>query len=923
MTRHELTIRYAAVRQRPTVAWLIPGEDAESWLSELIGWDVDLCAITLRPIPRSGRDATVYGVLATVSDRCAPHVSAQCQEYGRIAQRCYLPVEAKWDPAVLESEVASLLEGRTSECLFHPAAGLIIFREDQKMSGADLLCVPPAVSGQWDRACPGETMVTRLTLVEPEMPASLEELLREGGDDIGSKELASARWRRGAKSVPGSAKDSAGAEERGFLAQLAQAAQWAMQTLRGVVRAVPSPEEQLDTLLRMLERDPDEGLRYAVSLTGSDDRRDTSDVGGELTRHVVDFSLNFGAGGGRSYSWPVAQSQYHSLQQRYRELANRELQLRRYRRAAHIYANLLGDWTSAAAVLATGKHWREAALVYCDRLNAPSEAAACLEKAGMYSEALALYEQLKQFERIGDLYAGIEQYEDAERAYRRAVAQHLDARNFLSAARLLESKLLAPREALPILADGWPASDQAVLCLRDAIRILETLKAHDETAALLRRLMSEPRSPEIVGKAVSVLVQVAREYPDTSIQHQAADQVRVLVGELLSSSHPTGSPHLLRAVGQLVPADRLLQRDCQRYGRLTHVEPRRIGPAGKSTLRLYPIGYFQLPAETTWCAAASDELAWYFAGYDERNLIVTRMSTRSVEAAVRRLEWSINTINEEEVGLEWGCIKIEPLKWPVSSGLRGQPILLCPDPRRQARLLLHVVGGQPLITTTQRFRETDSLPRGPLVGAHRGFTRDTRGVARSLDGITWLATVADNTLSLATYGPDEQRLGTCELSHALAGYAPVGPIHVLAGLTHVMLGFESILCCVKRGVGIETIRLPSPLRALCAPPEEYPHYSIAVCDNHLAVLWHDRKDRQLELLQDDASSAVCGFTQQGLLFIAQTGRIDVYELVNGHLQLRGSETMPWHSPIAVLTAPQSDQILICFESGEITRVAFV
>jgi tetratricopeptide (TPR) repeat protein len=923
MTRHELTIRYAAMRQRPTVAWLIPGENAENWLSELISWDVDLCAMTLRPIPRSRCDATVCGVLVTLSAGCTPNVSARCQEYGRIAQRCFLPVEAKWDPAVMEPEVASLLEDRTSDFLFHPAAGLIIFCEDQKMSGADLLCVPRAVPGQWDRACPGEAMVTRLTLVEPEMPASLEELLREGGGDIGSEDLASARWRRGAKWVPGSAIDSAGADERGLLARLAQAAQWAMQTLRGVVRAVPSPKDQLDTLLRMLERDPDEGLRYAVSLAGTDDRRDTSDIGGELTRHVVDFSLHFGAGGGRSYSWIVEPSQYHSLQQRYRELANRELQLCRYRRAAHIYANLLGDWTSAAAVLATGKHWREAALVYCDRLNAPSEAAACLEKAGMVSEALALYEQLMQFERIGDLYARIEQHEDAARAYRRAVAQQLDARNFLGAARLLESKLRAPREALQTLADGWPASDQAVPCLREAIRILETLKAHDETAALLRRLMSEPRSPEVAEKAVSVLVQVAREYPDTSIQHQAADQVRVLAGELLARSRPTGSPHLLHAVGQLVPADRLLQRDCQRYRRLTRVEPQRIRPAGKSTLSLYPNWLFDLPAETTWYAAASDEHAWYFAGYDERYLVVTRMPSRPVDAAVKRLEWSVDTIREEEVGPQWGGIKIEKLQWPVSPDLRGQPILLCPDPRRQAGLLLHVVGGQPLITTTQRFRDTDGLPRGQLVGAHRGFTRDTRGVARSLDGITWLATVADNTLSLVTYGPDEQRLGTCELSHALAGYAPVGPIHVLAGLTHVMLGFESTLCCVKRGVGIETIRLPSPLRALCAPPGEYPHYSVVVCDNHLAVLWHSRKDRQLELLQDDASSAVCGFTQQGQLFVAQTGRFEVYELVNGHLQLRGSGKMPWHAPIAALTAPQSDQVLICSESGQVMRVAFV
>jgi tetratricopeptide (TPR) repeat protein len=923
MTRHELTIRYAATRQRPTAAWLIPGEDAESWLSELIGWDVDLCAMTLRLVPRSRRDATVCGVLVTLSDGCTPNVSARCQEYGRIAQRCFLPVEAKWEPAVVESEVASLLEDRTSDLLFHPAAGLIIFREEQKMSGADLLCGPRAVPGQWDRACPGEAVVTRLALVEPEMQSSLEELLREGGDDIGSEDLASAQWARGAKSVAGRDVDSGGKEERGLLARLAQAAQWAMQTLRGVVRAVPSAEEQLDALLRMLERDPDEGLRYAVPLAESDHRPDTSDTGGELTRHVVDFSMNFGSAEGPRSSWLVSSSQYESLRRRYRELANRELQLRRYRRAAHIYANLLGDWSSAAAILASGKHWREAALIYRDRLNLPSEAAACLEKAGMYSEAVGLYAQLKQFEPIGDLYAKIGQHEDATSAYRQAVALHLEVRNFLAAARLLESQLQAPREALLILADGWPASDQAEQCLRETIRILETLKAHDETAALLRRLMTdEPRAPDVAEKAVSVLVRVAHDYSDKAIQHQAADQVRSLAGELLAGSRATNAPQLLRAIAELVPEDRLLQRDCQRYTRLT-CSARRARADLRPALRLYPNWIFDLPANTTWRAAASDEQAWYFAGYHRQRLIVIRVPSLTITAAKERLQWSVDTIteDEEDEARERHCEDFEQLQWPVPSGLHGQPILLCPDPRRQAGLLLHAVGGPPL-ATTQKFRETDRIAGGQLIGPHRGFTCDTVSVARSLDGITWLANVADNTLSQAAYAPDEQRLGTCELPYFLAGQVPAGPIPVLAGLTHVILGFGNALCCLKRGFGMEMIRLPSPVRALYAPPDEYPQYSVVTCDNHLAVLWHTTTDNHLELFQDNALDAVCGFTRQGELFVAQTGRFEIYQLVNNHLQLRGSGTMPSRSPIAVLTTTRSDQIMVVSESGQVMRAAF-
>jgi hypothetical protein len=350
------------------------------------------------------------------------------------------------------------------------------------------------------------------------------------------------------------------------------------------------------------------------------------------------------------------------------------------------------------------------------------------------------------------------------------------------------------------------------------------------------------------------------------------------------------------------------------------LEPR-ARTANRAALRLYPNWLFDLPAETTWCAATSDEQAWYFAGYHRQRLIVTRVPSLTAIASPERLQWSVDTINEEDDAPERHRGDFEQLQWPVSSGMRGQPMLLCPDPRRQAGLLIHVVGGQPL-TITQKFREIDRIPRCQSIGPHRGFTRDTVGVARSLDGITWLASAADNTLSLATYASDEQRLGTLELPHFLAGQLPAGPVPVLAGMTHVILGFGSALCCLKRGVGIEMIRLPSPVRALYAPPGEYPQYSVVMCDNHLAVLWHARNDGHMELLQDDASSAVCGFTRQGQLFVAQTGRFEIYELVNDKLQLRGSGTMPLRSPIAVLETPQPDQIVVFSESGQVMRAAF-
>ena len=58
---------------------------------------------------------------------------------------------------------------------------------------------------------------------------------------------------------------------------------------------------------------------------------------------------------------------------------------------------LLGDFTNAAAALAAGKHWREAAVLYRDRLKRPDMAAKCLEQGGLWAEAIAV---LRTVERL-------------------------------------------------------------------------------------------------------------------------------------------------------------------------------------------------------------------------------------------------------------------------------------------------------------------------------------------------------------------------------------------------------------------------------------------------------------------------------------------------------------------------------------------
>ena len=178
--------------------------------------------------------------------------------------------------------------------------------------------------------------------------------------------------------------------------------------------------------MNLLQNDPDQGLRFALPC-GEGKHRGIARPSGTLPSHNVNFDLRRLGGGGAGDPWELPGDLYAQLRAKYMELAGREMRLGRYRRAAYIYAHLLGDFTNAAAALMAGKHWREAAVLYRDRLKRPEAAAKCLEQGGLWAEAIEFYEQLGDFEKVGDLYAQLEQPEEAEKAWRRAVEKHLDA----------------------------------------------------------------------------------------------------------------------------------------------------------------------------------------------------------------------------------------------------------------------------------------------------------------------------------------------------------------------------------------------------------------------------------------------------------------------------------------------------------------
>ncbi len=320
---------------------------------------------------------------------------------------------------------------------------------------------------------------------------------------------------------------------------------------------------EINRLLSLLQSNPDEGLRYALPLAG-DPARGLARPGGRLGPRNINFNLSRFNQSRPADPWHLSYEMQEKLRTNYRRLATRELQLGRHRRAAYVFAQLLGDYSSAANALKQGHHFREAAVLYRERLGQKLAAADCLCEGGLIIEAIPLYEELGLFESAGDLYTQLTQTAQAAACYRKAVAQLAARDDYLKAAALLETKLEAPREALALLDATWPAKPQAPACMDEAFRLLARLEDFLEAQARVKRLGKSTPQPHLVPRLAHVLAEVAATFPEDATRHLAADATRVVVGKRLPNASESEARDLTKFLPRLAPADRLLSRDAQR-----------------------------------------------------------------------------------------------------------------------------------------------------------------------------------------------------------------------------------------------------------------------------------------------------------------------------------------------------------------------
>lgn len=710
---------------------------------------------------------------------------------------------------------------------------------------------------------------------------------------------------------------AAGRGLAGLMKQLKKMGEWIgdkMQSSGRVAGHPPQRRSRIDEkllekrhretlrLLHMLETDPDKGLRYALPFSKGG-HRGAAAPGSHLISHDTDFNLSRLGGGQPADLWDLPYPFRERIIAKYHELASRELQLGRYHRAAYIYAELLGNLDLAASALKAGKHWREAAVLYRERLHRDDEAARCLEEGGLWTEAIALYEELNDFEKVGDLYRQLEQEENAQRSYRAAVGKLVAENDYLAAARLLENKLLVPDEALVQLEAGWAFSIQARVCLEENFLLLARLGRHEAAAAKIDQLCRESWPSPQEWLLIDILSSIATTYPDAVVGSSAADATRIFVGARLREASGEEKPRLLEALRRLVPGDRLLSRDCQRYlhPRLPPVvastrpatpKPRSAAVSSPS-LRLEPIKTIILSEKVEWRTAVSVGSVFYATGYEGKRLIVEQGFWDGTHTRLQTRQWE----------------GLTPSK---------QPIMLTPA-RGGDSLMICLVGGPPL--PQQFFPSTDELPERVSVGTPSWIPPDSIAIQRTSDGVTHVVQQQAEGLVLYLLNVDGRPLNSChlplsELRDGFQREIPVIPMPLHARSDATYLAYVDRLVVAKPRKRLEIVELPNVILSLEGSCPFSRTRLVAAMEEGAILYWIDSGGRRASFATDLVRPVV-RFTRGGWLVAASAAACQVYRTEGHRIRLQAECPGGKVEPLAVLDMADPNRFALFGMDGAI------
>ena len=814
----ELQLRHrreAADADADDGVWFLPGATAADWLAELVQFGVPLPSVLLLSVPMSRTDRRPLGAIALLPTARVPQRIGRAQRWRKRGDCVLLPADAELWPPVADSELQALVTARW--WVWHPTAGPVAYAEHDLLTAAALVRTDRCEVA-FDRARAGTAVVARLTDVRAAVEPTVATVFAVDREQIGTQRPSEllplpgerrlpvvrpllARLLLWLMTDPAATRTATGWQRRVI--------DWASSQLAG--RSARKTEvdqsrrdREVGRLLALLQSDPQRGLRYALPLGGAAGRG-VAPPSNELVARGLQLQIGALGGGGAIDAWTLDANLRWQLEQRYRELARAAAAAGQYRRAAYVWAHLVGDLHAAATVLRDGGEFREAALLFRRRQDFDA-ATRCLVLGGWLAEAADLEVELQRFERAGDLRLLLGQDEAAARLHNQAHAQLLAQGLWLPAGLLQAEKLRDVDGALRAFAarrveDADPRAFAAWLAL--------LLRTRDEVTAaeLLRQSTIAPHEVEVV-------TTFAKRLAAGPVLAVLRDLVRRGAAARLLGADDAERRHWFAAMLHTQPLDRVLPHDVRQADR--RLRPERTAgrtPAG-ITRRWQMVGEFAPPGQIV----VSGDWLLQLQSVPAPRLARRRIGERSARA------W------------DWMAL-------PLSMAIAVLPL------RDRPGVLVIGVGEQSF--RWLRLSTSSWPPTIEVVDVAR--TEDpTLGVAVDDDGSVWNVSAAFG-LVRRMFGGDPARQ-----SGQVRSGAQGGVLCVVQGVAVSALGNEAV-------VGNATSTLPSAVRELVRAEEPGNSWLAFALDRGVAVLDVRGAAGQQLFSAGDQEAPTVGWTRNGIL----------------------------------------------------------
>lgn len=549
-------------------AWFLHGGKAEDWLTEALRCGADEDALEFCVFPGGA------GVLLIPRESTALRARPAGVAFVRAGAELWVPADARITPPLSVREMEALFGADT--LIWHPAHGLVLVTPAQRLRSWQLISLPHSIpEPDWNAAVPVEPVNRKIHSISLLGLWDSGDVFGGAEQEIGTeppRDLPS--WRdekersqrgfgrmldrlagRGAGQRGNAAGGGAGARPPGSPGALAR---WFGKVSDSLQR---KRWQAMDKLLRDLEKDPDKALRRAIPFIRNP-HRGLAAPGGELRDRMVEFSMDQLGASGAVDHWDLPPEYQMRLRQQYLNLALREKQLGRHRRAAFIYSNLLGDLAAGAMALKEGGFHREAAIIYRTFLQNPEAAARCLRDGGFHADAAALFEELKLWKDAAECFETLGLKHRAAACWRLAVEDAAGKGDRLLAAAMLERRLEVPQEALEMLRGAWPSTAQAVTALTAEFDLCARLGWHGEARA--RAELLRPDAARHAEASARLFTALSRAYPDAPVRTAAREAALVRLSALLGKDGAQAAA-AASILPELATGDALLPRDASRH----------------------------------------------------------------------------------------------------------------------------------------------------------------------------------------------------------------------------------------------------------------------------------------------------------------------------------------------------------------------